>query len=323
MNSSSLGILIPSWDRPAEVQKRLAEITCQFGSDQRVHLQINPGVYGLGDLRVDRRHSAVTAAENKSNVGFVANILLGLMSLDKEWLWILGDDDSLSADCAAIMDESLSMAAAETIAIVHNQWCREPIYKQRCRVTAELLASTLFGDVLFISGTVWRRSFFLSRLELFVRQSYSCASQVAVLIDGLETGAGEVLVLNRPLIDYQPVHRWSRLEFVKCMPTLLDGNMSGQTRGKLAYLMYPQWRWACSSALQEVGLGQVSLQKWLGVSVATLLKLLLCDPWIFLRESMRGARLVRARFRDRQRVQLAILKGKLKGWLNDYRRFTS
>jgi GT2 family glycosyltransferase len=185
--SDDLGILIPTWDRPEEVHLRLDEIAAQFGTGQRVHVQVNPGTYGLDDLCLNPMTPAVTGAANDANVGFIGNIMYGIAHLSEEWVWILGDDDSLSSDCAEVIVEAIRLASESTIAICFNQWCRKPIPNYRCKDGVELLEGTHFGDLLFISATVWRRSYFIEKIDLFIDLSYSCSSQVALLLDGLGT----------------------------------------------------------------------------------------------------------------------------------------
>lgn len=115
-------------------------------------------------------------------------------------------------------------------------------------------------------------------------QAFSCASQVALLIEGLEKQHGDVLVFNQSLIDYQPVHRWSRFQFVQRMVSLLDLDMSRRSRAELAYLMYPQLIWATKSAFQQVADGEVSLKELLGCSTFAMLRILWCDPLIPVKE---------------------------------------
>lgn len=138
MDKLSLGILIPTWDRPEQVSARVAEIAFQFGCDQRIHVQVNPGDYDSSSLNCSPLASGVTVSQNQSNVGFVANILLGMMSLDDEWVWILGDDDSLLPTCASTIRLALSLATDNTIAVVFNQWGRKEIENCRCTKSSHL-----------------------------------------------------------------------------------------------------------------------------------------------------------------------------------------
>jgi len=126
---------------------------------------------------------------------------------------------------------------------------------------------------------------------------------------------GEVIVLNKPLINFQAVHRWSRLEFVRSMPTLLNCIDSAQTRAQLAYLMYPEWLWACGSAWSELRPNGKTIWNWLGVSLGSLSKLLLADPLIIWREIRR---LIMVRLK-RFNVAGQLLSARSKGWLK--RRF--
>lgn len=279
----NLGILIPTWDRPQEVRLRLDEITAQFGAGQRVHVQVNPGKHGLEDLGLGQLSTGVTGAANDANVGFVANIMYGIAHLSEEWVWILGDDDSLNPDCAAAIAEGIRLSSDSTIAINFNQWCRKPIPNYRCTDGVELLEGSHFGDLLFISTTVWRRSYFIEKIDLFIDLSYSRSSQVALLLEGLGTGKNEVLRFNSPLIDYRQVHRWSRVSFVQRMAMLLALDVSKPCKASLAYSLYPQWWWATRSGFQEVGEGSVKWSAWLLSSATTLIRIHFYNPFVSIR----------------------------------------
>jgi glycosyltransferase involved in cell wall biosynthesis len=279
VGSGSLAILIPTWDRPEEVRLRLDEIAAQFGTGQRVHVQVNPGTYGLDDLCLSPMMPGVTGALNDANVGFIANIIYGIAHLSEEWVWILGDDDSLSPDCAAVIAEGIRLASESAIAINFNQWSRKPIPNYRCMDGVELLEGTHFGDLLFISATVWRRSYFIEKIDLFIDLSYSRSSQVALLLEGLGTGKSEVLRFSSPLIDYRPVHRWSRASFVQRMATLLTLDVSKPCKVSLAYSLYPQWLWATRSGYLEVGEGHVKWSEWFLSSAATLIQIHRYNPF--------------------------------------------
>ena len=283
-SSDGLGILIPTWDRPEEVSMRLFEIATQFGADQHVHVQVNPGKYGLDEIQlVQGQPRAVTRALNDANVGFTANILYGIPHLSEDWIWILGDDDSLMPDCAERIAEKIRIASESTIAIVHNQWHYRSIAISSCNSGEELIANSAFSDLLFISATIWRRSYLVENLDLFVDQAFSCSGQVALLLFGLESGKGEVLVCSSPLIDHREVHRWSRIQFIQRMTTLLKLDISRTCKVKLAYSMLPQWIWATRSGLAEVSHGSIGRSLWFASSAAALIRLHFYDPFLSIR----------------------------------------
>ena len=312
VGSGDLGILIPTWDRPEEVRLRLDEIAAQFGTGQRVHVQVNPGEYGLDDLGLSPMTPGVTGTSNDANVGFIANIMYGIAHLSEEWVWILGDDDSLSPDCAAVIYEGIRLASESTIAINFNQWCRKPIPNYRCRDNVELLEGSLFGDLLFISATVWRRSYFIEKIDLFIDLSYSQSSQVALLLEGLSAGKNEVLRFSSPLIDYRQVHRWSRVSFVQRMATLLTLNVPKRCKASLAYSLYPQWLWATRSGYQEVAAGHVKWSEWLLSSVTTLARIHFYNPFASARHLSESIKLNISRKKGMFITHVAKTKGEVR-----------
>jgi hypothetical protein len=304
----NLGILIPTWDRPQEVRLRLDEIAAQFGVGQRVHVQVNPGKHGLDDLCLSQLSAGVTGASNDANVGFIANIIYGIAHLSEEWVWILGDDDSLNPDCAAVIAEGIRLASESTIAINFNHWCRKPIPSYRCTDGVELLEGSHFGDLLFISATVWRRSYFIEKIDLFIDFSYSYSSQVALLLEGLGTGKSEVLRFSSPLIDHRPVHRWSRVSFVQRMSMLLALDVSKPCKASLAYSLYPQWWWATRSGFQEVGEGGVKWSAWLVSSATTLMRIHFYNPFASARHLSELVQLYVSRKRSTFKTRVAKSK---------------
>jgi glycosyltransferase involved in cell wall biosynthesis len=313
MTIEGLSILIPTWDRPEEVRLRLNEIESQFGPQQRVHVQVNPGKYGLADIEIPQgSYCSVTAAQNESNVGFVANILFGISRLEGEWIWILGDDDQLSPSCATSIAKGIEAASPSTIAVVHNQWPQHQFDVVTCVDCETLLGASGFGDLLFISATVWRRSFFIAHLVLFIDQAFSCSSQVALMLAGLKAGDRSILVLNRPLIDYQEIHRWSRVHYLQRMGALLSLDLPKADRSNLAQILYPMWGWAVRSGWREVEDGGVSWAVWLESSVLTFLQLHRYAPLASFRMLMGDARLKASRKWMWVRTVVARSKGYVK-----------
>jgi len=317
---NDLGILIPTWDRPEEVRLRLDEIAGQFGKGQRVHVQVNPGQYGLDDLCLSQMTPEITGAENDANVGFIANIMYGITHLSEEWVWILGDDDSLSPECAVAISKAIPLASESTIAIVFNQWSRKLIPHYRCTDGVELLENSLFGDLLFISATVWRRSYFIKKIDLFIDLSCSRSSQVALLLEGLGNGKSEVLRFRSPLIDYRQVHRWSRVSFVQRIPKILMLDVSKPCKASLAYSLYPQWLWATQSGYHEVCEGSVKWSVWFLSSITALIQIHCHNPWILARQLRETTQLHAFRERNKLRTHMAQSKLLIRNALAGFRR---
>jgi hypothetical protein len=318
MAIEGLSILIPTWDRPEEVRQRLNEIALQFGPDQRVHVQVNPGRFGLADIGLlNPKGFPVSGAENEANVGLIANIAYGITHLAGEWIWILGDDDRLSQDCASLIAKGIAATSDRTIAVLHDQWPERERDVLSCVNCKDILCSAAFGSLLFISATVWRRRYFVDHLALFIDQSFSCSSQVALMLEGLKEIGNNILLFGKPLIDYQTVHRWSRVAFIQRMDTLLKLDLSPPDREKLARILYPQWLWAVRSGWQEVESGSVSFRTWLLASVQTFLNIHVHSPsaWIWpivatMRKWLSRRRMI---WRTRSAVVKGLVKQKIKG----------
>lgn len=150
----------------------------------------------------------------------------------------------------------------------------------------DLLARVGISSLLFISATVWRRRYFIEHISLFIDQAFSCSSQVALLLEGLKGSERSMLVFSQPLIDYQRVHRWSRVTYLQRMGTLLKHDLPGPVRKRLARILYPQWQWAVDSAWQEVESGSVTYRTWLLGSARAWLTIQMHAPSAWFRPTL-------------------------------------
>jgi hypothetical protein len=170
----TLTILIPTFDRPHEVNGRLREIEALWGNAAIVHVQVNPGEHSAAEIDRSLSSGPLTVRENTSNIGVVGNIVTGIQGITTQWVWILGDDDILVPEARARIEEAMRLCDESAAnAAVFNHWFKsshaEPVI---CRDLKSFTASTGFGDALFITGTIWRTSHFRSHLDDFVVYAY-------------------------------------------------------------------------------------------------------------------------------------------------------
>lgn len=265
----SLTILIPTWDRPNQVNQRLQEINDHWKGEIPVKIQINPGQFSKSDIDPSLYCGPLEIEENIHNLGFVANVVLGMSSVQTEWVWILGDDDPIQAESAkTILNACQHNEASNVDAILFNQWS-QPAPKESASYhdLETFMGATEFGNILFISGTVWRTSFFKSNLGLFIDYSYSRASQALILLANLQENRCSVLVINKPLINYFYTHRWCRTDYLKRIATILNHPSTQKAQRKIMTFLWPQCRWALQSAAHEqLKNGEITLQEWLRVA---------------------------------------------------------
>ena len=259
----TLTILIPTFDRPHEVNGRLREIEALWGSDVIVHVQVNPGKHSAAEIDRSLFSGPFTVLENSTNIGLVGNIVVGLPSIATEWLWILGDDDILIPETRARIEEAIRLCDESAAnAAVFNHWFESPHAEPMvCRDLKSFAAATGFGDALFITGTIWRTSHFRSHLEDFVVYAYSCSSQTLPLFISLIEGRSPVVVSSQPLIEWRSITRWSRLEYLDQVLILLRHPVIRPVAGKVYAFMWPSLQPIFRSAMGQVRSGEVRLRE--------------------------------------------------------------
>jgi hypothetical protein len=281
--ANNLTILIPTWDRPEEVNLRLKELDQVWEGMADVVIQVNPGRFLASDIDTGLYRGNILVRENSHNLGMVANVISGLAGIQTEWLWILGDDDKVLADTALQIAAGIRVAdEAEAMGVLFNQWHRAkaetPII---CQNIDTLLASTGFSDILFITGFVWRLSFFHANIATFVDYSFSRASQALILLASQAEGKSRIVILNHSLVRYEYIVRWSRLDYLQRI-TAIFTHPSLNTRSIKAQvneILWPQCRWAfLSAAHEQLKSGEITMVEWFGAAAAFSSHLLLSSP---------------------------------------------
>jgi len=281
--ASTLTILIPTWDRPDEVNLRLKEIDAIWEGAANVVIQVNPGKFSASDIQADLYRGNIVVHQNNRNLGMAANIVCGLAAIQTDWLWILGDDDKICADAGNEIASGIKLAEDnKAMGILFNQWHRAkaepPIY---CNDIDTFLQSTGFSDILFITGFVWRFSFFLDNMVTFVDYAYSRASQALILLATQAEGSSTIVILNHSLIEYEYVIRWSRLDYLQRINAIFTHPSLNKRaiKSKVNEILWPQCKWAfLSAAHEQMKSGEITMLEWFSAAAAFSSHLLLSSP---------------------------------------------
>lgn len=262
----NLSILIPTFDRPSKTSQRLAEILSIFGSDISVQVQVNPGYFNASHIKVPAGLRNASCRENAVNLGIVANIVSGLSKVESEWVWILGDDDTLLPDIKSRIEQSLDHANEYScVSIIFNQWHRiDSSGSCICNTMDELCRKTAFTDMLFISGTIWRTSHLRSNIGILIDYSFSRASQALIHFATIIELGRCIYIHQGPLIGaMDPFPRWSRIDYLQRINTIYYHPAMRGYRREITKLMWPQIEWAFESALREVSENKKLIWDWL------------------------------------------------------------
>jgi hypothetical protein len=257
----TLTILIPTFDRPHEVNGRLREIEALWGIAAIVHVQVNPGEHSAAEIDRSLFSGTLTVRENTSNIGVVGNIVAGIQGVSTEWVWILGDDDILVPEARARIEEAMRLCDESAAnAAVFNHWHRSPFGSSVvCGDLKTFCQATGFGDALFISGTIWRTRSFQRHLQDLVEYSYCWSSHVLPHVVSVTEGTASVIVFSDRLIDYRPVHRWSRLELMDRILVFFDHPAVRPVRGEMLAFMWPVIEWSFGHEIGQVQKGDMTV----------------------------------------------------------------
>ena len=277
----TLTILIPTFDRPHEVNGRLREIEALWGGEVVVHVQVNPGKHSVVEIDRSLFSGPLTVRENPSNLGFVGNVVVGVQNIATEWLWILGDDDILNEHAKSRIEEAVRECdACSADAAVFNHWYRSPFgHSVVCRDLKTFCRATGFGDALFISGTIWKTSHFRSHLEDFVVYAYCCSSHILPHVKSLTSGGSPVVVIDENLIDYRSVQRWSHIEYLDQVLVLLRHPAVRPQAGLMVDFMAPTVVTFLSAASGKVWTGEATFREVLRVYLIHLWNVLRFRPF--------------------------------------------
>jgi len=235
----TLTIAIPTYDRNGTLREHLALLMPQLTQECRLLIVDNcsptPVAETIADLVEAFPTTSVRIVRNRANIGGAANILRCLEYCETEWLWVLSDDDKPRPDAVATVLKSIAASPA----CVFINYASAFKSRQATFMTRGLdeFVKHLdeFGNVVFISTSVFRASALLSSLKYGYVYGYSWAPLVATLLHALGE-AGLCCFSAEQIVEYKAAaqKRWSYINWGLGMGILLDAPMTPNTRKRLA-----------------------------------------------------------------------------------------
>ena len=178
---------------------------------------------------------------NVANIGASANTLRCLELASTEWVWILGDDDEPVASCfndiEAVLRKYPTAACLNFSSSVLHHVGVERTSPKVCR-NLQMLAVDLdsFGNLLFISANLYRRSALLPFLKIGYFQIHTCGAHVSLLLAAVQAGAGDIILLPEFLVQRalpSEEQRWDSNLVYFSLPSIFDVVNNLNTRCKL------------------------------------------------------------------------------------------
>jgi len=216
MTASRLSIVIPTYNRPAELRETLLRLRPQLTEacdltvlDNCSSMKLETVVAEAGLLSLEN----VRVVRHPANIGMSANILRSFEVATAEWLIVLGDDDEITED---FVSQILRGIAAHDQAIFMN--FSSSLHNRKQEFQTNGLEEFVRGmdnwsNVLFISCSVFHRRKMLPYLRFGFIYIYSLAPYVAMLLELLGKEGGVVVFSDKLVVRYKDndAQTWSRI----------------------------------------------------------------------------------------------------------------
>jgi glycosyltransferase involved in cell wall biosynthesis len=224
-----LTIAIPTYNRNAILARTVEALRLQVTPRCRLVIVDNssdlPVAESLGALAESVNGCDVQVVRNRTNVGANANILRCFELCETEWLWVLGDDDTVQPDAIQTIFRHIDAHPDATFfnfAVEHHR------QRRAVKVTkglAEFVSNfDSFGNLIFISTNIYRAPAMRTQLRIGHQYAYSMAPQLATLLsvlgeDGICHLCTDVIVSYTPP---PPDQQWPFITFCLGAPALLE-----------------------------------------------------------------------------------------------------
>ena len=242
-----LTIAIPTYNRNKILGANLAVLLPQlqeFAAVCRVHIFDNcsptPVADTLGPLLEAFPEIKCTLTRNRVNVGGNANIMHCFEACETEWIWVMGDDDTVTAGAVAAVLRSLQRYP-EALFFSYSTAAYPIAATTSCRGLAGFVGGIgSFSNTLFLSTSIYRIGALVPTLRVGYQWAYSGAPHLAMLLSCLGERSQtcfceEEIVIQNDADD--PLERWSLIAYAVAAGTLLDLPLPQPVREMLAAKM--------------------------------------------------------------------------------------
>jgi glycosyltransferase involved in cell wall biosynthesis len=230
-----LTVAIPTYDRNATLLRNLSFLLPLLTDDCQLLILDNysptPVAATLQKLFGEFPTVRIRVERNRTNIGAAANILRCFELCETEWIWILSDDDRPRPDAITTIFRE-TIAHPESIFLNFSSAFSQRLHSNTTKGLDDFVRQLdEFGNIVFISTSIFRTAPILSCLKFGYLYTYSWAPHVAALLYALGEDA-EVGFLSDRLVEYVEgdEKRWSYINWGLGMGTLLDVPMKTSTR---------------------------------------------------------------------------------------------
>ena len=247
--SVNLSIVIPSYNRNATVLANLPVLLAQLRPGVELRILDNcsrtPLAETLGPLLAQHPQADVQIIRHATNVGAAANILRSFELARSPWLWILGDDDLVTADAVDLVLQNIQQHPDVAFFNFATSTMRAQGLRPQDFDTvgqAGFVTGHDFpGNVNFMSVGVWHAPSAMPAMHLAYHYAYSMSPTYVLLLATLGA-AGRCRFSHQVLVDTvttaEASTKWHFGDFILGWNTILELPMAAATRRVLAQKMY-------------------------------------------------------------------------------------
>ncbi len=209
-----LTIAIPTYNRAAKLQAQLERLAPQLTEAAHCVVYDNASTDGTREVVARFAAQKIGYAGAPVNGGAGRNFLRCYEECPTEWLWLLSDDDPISASAVADLLRLIQDCPAD---FIHTA---SPLCPHAAEVVVadlpSLLRQATVESLLWISTGIYRHAAFRPLLRHYTESISSWGPQMFLMLKLLEEQRGKVLISQTRLITDSPYEapRWSTLEFI-------------------------------------------------------------------------------------------------------------
>ena len=256
-----LTIAIPTYNRAEKLREQLDRLMPQLTPEVRCCVWDNASTDGTRQVveKYVSRGIAYTCASYNGGAG--RNFLRCFEECQTEWLWILSDDDLVSA-----------RAVSDALALIRGQPC-DYIHTlpPQAQCNSEIVVSDVsrllkhynLGRLLWVSFGIYKMSSFRPLLWLYNDSISTWGPHLVMVLALLERRGGKVLLSPTSLIsESNNLCRWSTLDFIVRFSRLPDYLVQPEHQKAIAEQIWLEWvASALLLGLRETS-GPVQIRKW-------------------------------------------------------------
>jgi len=209
-----LTIAIPTYNRALKLKAQLDCLLPQLTAETICCIYDNASTDSTRGVAEKSDSDYFRYVRAPFNGGAGRNFLRCFEECQTEWLWILSDDDPISASAVADLLRIIRDCKAD---FIHTSTpCHQHPVDAMINDVSQLLQHASAGSVLWISTGVYRSPSFRPLLRFFTESISTWGPQMVLVLALLEKQAGKGFVTSISLITQfpDPIPRWSTLDFI-------------------------------------------------------------------------------------------------------------